>query len=122
MLLLADIFVFLVAFLHVGFMVLETFLWQTPFAKKRFAMSDQKAADTAVLAKNQGVYNLFLAGGLIFAQCYRGEPVYTAIVGYFLGCVIVAGIYGAATVTKRIFFIQAVPAIIALALVLLTRS
>lgn len=114
MALLADVFVFLVAVLHVGFMVLESFLWQTPFAKKRFAMSDQRAADTAVLAKNQGVYNLFLAGGIFFAQFYRGEPAYAGIVTYFLSCVIIAGLVGALTVTKRIFVIQAVPAIVAL--------
>lgn len=121
MALVADIFLFLVAILHVGFMVLESFLWQTPFAKKRFAMSDQRAADTAVLAKNQGLYNLFLAGGLLFAQGYRGEPVYTGIVTYFLGCVIAAGIVGALTVTKRIFVIQALPAIIALVCLYLSR-
>lgn len=121
MALVADIFLFLVAILHVGFMVFESFLWQTPFAKKRFAMSDQRAADTAVLAKNQGLYNLFLAGGLLFAQGYRSEPVYTSIVTYFLGCVIVAGIVGALTVTKRIFVIQALPAIIALVCLHLSR-
>ncbi len=112
--LIADIFIYLVAILHILFFVLEYFLWQTPFAKKRFAMSDQKAFETAVLAKNQGVYNLFLAGGLLYAQFFRGSELYLNFVGYFLVCVISAGIVGAATVSRRTFFIQAVPAIIAL--------
>ncbi len=117
----ADIFIYLVALLHFGFMVLECFLWQTNFAKKRFGMTHEVAATTAVLAKNQGVYNLFLAAGLIFAQLYRSELVYEPLVFFFLGCVIVAGVVGAITVTKRIFFIQALPAIIA-ALLLATHT
>lgn len=121
MVLLSDIFIGLVAVLHILFMVLETFLWQTSFAKKRFQMSDQRAADTAVLAKNQGVYNLFLAGGLIFAQWFRGEPAYFSVTSYFLGCVIVAGLVGAATVNRRIFVVQAIPAIIALGLLWATQ-
>lgn len=70
---LSDIFILLVAILHFGFMVLETFLWQSNFAKKRFGMTTQVAAITANLAKNQGIYNLFLSAGLIFAQFYRGQ-------------------------------------------------
>jgi putative membrane protein len=114
----SDIFIFLVALLHFGFMVLETFLWQSNFAKKRFGMTNEVAAITANLAKNQGVYNLFLSAGLIFAQFYRGQDVYNPLVLFFLGCVIVAGIVGALTVSSRIFFIQAVPAIIAAILLL----
>ncbi len=114
MLILADVFLAIVAILHVLFMILESFFWESAFAKKRFVMSDQKAKDTAVLAKNQGLYNLFLAGGLVFAQWYRGESSYAAISSYFLACVIAAGIVGGLTVSKRIFYIQAVPAILAI--------
>lgn len=119
--LIADILIAIVALLHVGFMVLESFLWETQFAKSRFAMSAEKAATTAVLAKNQGLYNLFLAGGFLFAQIYRGEPVYASICFYFLACVIVAGIVGALTVSKRIFYIQALPAVLAAIALFLSR-
>ncbi|MBC7659295.1 MAG: DUF1304 domain-containing protein [Chitinophagaceae bacterium] len=119
MLILADIFIGLVAVLHFGFMVIETFLWQTNFAKRRFGMTSDVAAITANLAKNQGIYNLFLTAGLIFAQFFRSHDDYKAITLFFLGCVIVAGIAGAASVTKRIFFIQSVPAILAAAFLIL---
>jgi len=118
---LSDIFIGLVVILHIGFMVLESFLWETKFAKRRFGMTTEVAATTKDLALNQGVYNLFLAGGLIFAQMYRGQDVYGAICGFFLGCVIIAGIVGAKTVSSRIFFIQAVPAIVAAVFLYLSR-
>ncbi|RYZ85087.1 MAG: DUF1304 domain-containing protein [Proteobacteria bacterium] len=118
---LADGLVYFVAVLHVLFFVLESFLWQTPFARKRFGMSVQKAADTVVLAQNQGVYNLFLAGGLFYAQVFRGEGVYLNFVGYFLVCVVIAGVVGGLTVNKRIFFVQGVPALLALALAVVSR-
>ena len=109
----SDIFLGLVALLHFGFMVLESFLWQSNFAKKRFGLTHEVAATTANLAKNQGVYNLFLSAGLVFAQCYRGQDVFMPLNFFFLGCIVIAGILGALTVSSRIFVIQAVPAIIA---------
>jgi putative membrane protein len=101
---------------HVGFFILESFLWKGAFVKKRFRMSDQKAADTADLAKNQGVYNLFLAAGLILSFANRSMDLYAANIYFFLGCIVVAGLVGAATVTRRIFVIQALPALIAIVL------
>jgi putative membrane protein len=112
----AAVMVAIVAALHAYFLVLEMFLWRTPFGLRTFRMSREAADSTAVLAGNQGLYNGFLAAGLIFGLV-AGRPVVT----FFLLCVIVAGIYGAATVSRRILFVQAVPAAIALALVWLAK-
>jgi putative membrane protein len=112
----AGVMVVIVAALHLYFLVLEMLLWRTPFGLRTFRMSREAADSTAVLAGNQGLYNGFLAAGLIFGLV-AGRPVVT----FFLLCVIVAGIYGAATVSRRILFVQAVPAAIALALVWLAK-
>lgn len=106
----------LVALLHVYFLVLEMFLWQRPLGLKTFRMDAQKAALTAQLAKNQGLYNGFLAAGLVWALLHPEPSVQAQLLRFFLGCVVVAGAYGAATVSRRIFFIQAVPALLALGL------
>ena len=102
----------LVAILHLYFLVLEMFLWQTPRGLKTFAMSKEKAEASAVLAANQGLYNGFLAAGIIWGMSGPREELF-ARVAFFLGCVIIAGCYGAATVSKRIFFVQSVPALLA---------
>ena len=99
----------LVALLHVGFLVLEMFLWTTPFGRRTFRLSEEKARETAVLAANQGLYNGFLAAGLAWGLLLQDR----AICLFFLGCVVVAGVFGAATVKRSILFVQAVPAIFA---------
>jgi putative membrane protein len=114
----SDIFILLSAVSHLGFMYLECFLWTKPAGRKRFGLSEEKAQITAPLAFNQGIYNLFLTAGLIFAQFYRGEANYMPTTLFFLGCIIVAGIVGGKTVSSRIFFIQALPAIIGAGLLL----
>jgi len=114
---LADTVVALVALSHLGFLVLEMFLWQTPVGLRVFRQSAERAAITRVLAANQGLYNGFLAAGLIWGLMPGTES--SAIKTFFLACVIVAGIFGAATVSRRIFWIQAVPAALGLVLVLL---
>ena len=106
----------LVAVLHLYFLTLEMFLWEKPLGLKTFAMDAQKAQLTAQLAKNQGLYNGFLSAGLVWAIVHPDAGVQVQLLRFFLGCVIVAGAYGAATVNKRIFFVQAVPAIVALGL------
>jgi putative membrane protein len=112
----ANIFVALVAALHIYFMILEMFLWTRPLGLKTFRNSPEKAADSAVLAANQGLYNGFLAAGLIWGLVH-GVPAFAfQIKTFFLVCVIVAGIYGAATVSRRILLVQAIPAAIALIL------
>ncbi len=121
MTLLADILVALVALAHVWFLVLEMFLWTKPLGLKTFRHSLEHAKDSATLAANQGLYNGFLAAGLAWGLVTAPPSQALAVKTFFLGCVVIAGSYGAATVSKRIFLIQAVPAILALALVWLAR-
>jgi putative membrane protein len=112
----ANSLVALVAVLHVYFLVLEMFLWTKPLGLKTFRHSPEKATDSAVLAANQGLYNGFLAAGLIWGLL-QGVPAFAfQIKVFFLLCVIVAGVYAAATVSRRILFAQAAPAAIALIL------
>lgn len=117
MLLIADIVVGVVAVLHLGFLVLEMFLWNTPAGRRIFRLSPELAAQSATLAMNQGLYNGFLAAGLIWGLLLGPEGLDIKV--FFLSCVVVAGIFGAATVNRRIFVIQALPALVALALLML---
>src|SRR4051794_658808 len=94
-----------VAALHVYFMVLEMFLWATPFGAKTFARPLDEQLLTKTLAANQGLYNGFLAAGLVWSLV-ASEPVAHQVRVFFLACVVVAGIYGAATASKKILFIQ----------------
>lgn len=112
----ATIAVGLVALAHVWFMILESFLWTTPFGQRALRMTPEQAAQTAVLARNQGVYNGFLAAGLVWGLLPgTADPV--AVQTFFLGCVALAGVVGALTAARMIFFLQALPALIALGLV-----
>lgn len=101
----------IVILLHVFFAVLEMVLWKKR-APKAFGISKEFAQQSAALASNQGLYNLFLVAALLIGF-FASQPLFAL---YGLGCVIVAGIWGAITVNKRIFFIQALPAIVALGL------
>ncbi|MDQ3403224.1 MAG: DUF1304 domain-containing protein [Actinomycetota bacterium] len=118
--LLAGILVGVVAVIHGYFLVLEMFLWKTPFGRKTFGTTPEFAEASAALAANQGLYNGFLAAGLV-CGLIAADPVGFAAQVFFLICVIIAGAYGAATVSKRILLVQALPAAIALVLVLATR-
>lgn len=113
----ANIAVALVALLHLVFLVLEMFLWDKPFGRRTFGLTPEYAAASKSLAANQGLYNGFLAAGLIWGLSL-GAPG-QAIQVFFLGCVILAGIFGAATVSVRILWVQALPGLAALALLLL---
>ena len=112
--LLANVLVALVALLHLGFLYLEMFLWDKPRGLRTFNMTAEVAKQSKTLAMNQGLYNGFLAAGLIWGL-FTGDAVKI----FFLSCVIIAGIFGALTVSKRIFYIQAVPAILGLLVVLI---
>lgn len=112
----ANLLVALVAILHVYFLVLEMFLWQKPLGLKTFRNSPEKAAESAVLAANQGLYNGFLAAGLAWGLLHSAPVFGFQIKVFFLLCVIVAGVYGAATVSRRILYVQAAPAAVALIL------
>ncbi len=113
---LATIAVALLGLLHVYILVLEMFLWTKPLGLKAFKLKPDFAEATKVLAANQGLYNGFLAAGLFWGltQGTAGRPV----VLFFIGCVIVAGVYGALTSSRKILFVQALPGAVALALVL----
>src|SRR4051812_12659307 len=117
MILIANFLVAVVAALHIYFLILEMFLWTKPLGLRTFRNSIEKATESAVLAANQGLYNGFLAAGLVWGLLHPHPGVAFQIKGFFLLCVIVAGAYGAATVSRRILYVQAAPA--ALALVLL---
>jgi putative membrane protein len=113
----ANIVVGLIAVLHVYIMVLEMYFWDKPRGLKAFGQTQAAATASKVLAANQGLYNGFLAAGL-FWGLYLGQPGNNVKI-FFLLCVLIAGLYGAATATKKILFIQAIPAAIGLALVCL---
>ena len=106
----------LIALLHIYILVLEMFLWQAARTRAVFGTSAEFAAQTKVLAANQGLYNGFLAAGLIWALWLGADGRGVAL--FFLACVLVAGIYGAATASRRILFVQAVPAALAIVAVL----
>lgn len=116
----ADAVVLLVGVLHVYILVLEMFLWDKPKGMKAFGLTPEFAAQTRTLAANQGLYNGFLAAGL-FWGLYLG-PQGFAVKVFFLGCVLVAGLYGAATASRKILYIQAVPAAIGLLLLYLAGA
>ena len=115
MAMLATVLVALVAALHLYILVLEMFLWTKPRGRKAFGLDPVFAEASRTLAANQGLYNGFLAAGLVFGLVRGDVPT----VLFFLGCVIVAGVYGAATASRKILFVQAVPAAIAALVVLL---
>jgi putative membrane protein len=106
----ANAVVALVAALHVYFLVLEMFLWTKPVGLKTFGNSADKAQDSAVLAANQGLYNGFLAAGLCWGLLQPDPGFAFQIKTFFLLCVIVAGVYGAATASRKILLVQAAPA------------
>ena len=120
MTILAAVLIAIVALLHAYFLVLEMFLWQKPRGMRAFHLSPETAKITATLAANQGLYNGFLAAGLVWGLV-ASDPVGFQVRVFFLACVIIAGLYGAATVQRGIIFVQALPAALALAAVLLTR-
>ena len=111
----ANVLIALVALLHVYFLVLEMFLWDKPSGMRTFRTTPEFAAASKSLAANQGLYNGFLAAGLTWGL-FAGDPVKI----FFLACVVVAGAFGAATVSRRILWVQALPATVALALVLIS--
>ena len=111
----AAVLVVLVAVLHAWFLVLEMFLWTRPAGLKTFRNTPEKAETTRVLAANQGLYNGFLAAGLLWGLVTAQWNV----VVFFLLCVVVAALYGAWSVSRRIFYVQGVPALLALAATLL---
>jgi len=114
----ANIAIALVALLHLYFLVLEMFLWDKPFGMRTFKLTPESAAASKGLAANQGLYNGFLVAGLVWGLALGTAGIDVKV--FFLACVIIAGLFGGATVNRNILFVQAVPGIIALALLLAT--
>ena len=112
----ANVLVAIVALLHLAFLVLEMFLWTKPFGRRTFGLTPELAEASKALAMNQGLYNGFLAAGLIWGLCAGRRDVEV----FFLICVIVAGVFGAATAKRSILFVQALPAALALVAVWLS--
>lgn len=115
----AGIVVLLVALLHGYFLILEMFLWDKPAGMRAFGQSKEQATATKVLAANQGLYNGFIAVGLLWGVIQGGAGYDFKI--YFLICVIAAGVYGAITANRKILYVQAAPGLLALLLVLLSK-
>lgn len=110
----------LVAALHLYFLTLEMFLWKKPFGRRVFGLTQERAEATAMLAANQGLYNGFLAAGLIWGLTLGAEGI--PVLVFFLACVILAGVFGAFTASRKILWVQALPGAVALGLVLLARG
>ncbi len=113
---LQTIVVALIALLHVYILVLEMVFWTKPLGLRAFGQKLEQAQASAVLAANQGLYNGFLAAGLIFGLLYPDPPAAKHIQSFFLACILAAGLYGGFTASRKIIFIQTVPAAVALAL------
>jgi putative membrane protein len=118
----AEALVVVVALEHLWFLVLEMFLWTKPTGLRVFRQSPEQARASAALAANQGLYNGFLAAGLLWSVFAQPAELASALKVFFLGCVILAGAMGAATVSRRILLVQALPAALALVAVLLSRG
>ncbi|MCJ8313574.1 MAG: DUF1304 domain-containing protein [Saccharospirillaceae bacterium] len=114
MFIIAIVLVGLVALEHIYILCLEMFLWTTPKSLKTFGMTKEAALSSKVLAANQGLYNGFLAAGLIWGLIHPNAEMGIQILYFFLGCVIVASIYGGLTAKKSILLIQGLPAVLAL--------
>ena len=108
----ADILIAVIAALHAGFLILEMFLWRTTLGRKIFALTPEFAAQSAKLAANQGLYNGFLAAGLVWGLVAASHDIKV----FFLACVAIAGLYGGVTVKRSILVVQALPAAVALVL------
>ena len=119
--LIANVLVAVVVAIHVYIVILEMVLWRTPRGLKSFGTTQAFADESATLAANQGLYNGFLVAGLVWGLLVA-DPIGFQVKVFFLACVIVAGIYGAATVSRRILVVQALPAALALIAVLLAGS
>jgi putative membrane protein len=108
----AKLLVGLVAVLHLYFLVLEMFLWNRPFGRRTFGLTESFAAESRVLAANQGLYNGFLAAGLVWGLALGHDGLHVQI--FFLACVVVAGVFGGFTASRKILFAQALPGALAL--------
>lgn len=115
----ANIVIAIIALMHVWFLILEMFLWDKPTGRRAFGLTPEFATQSKVLAANQGLYNGFLSAGLIWGLLLGGAEGMRVKV-FFLACVLVAGLYGGFTATRKVLWIQAAPAVVGLACVWLS--
>jgi putative membrane protein len=116
----ANVVIAVIALLHLWFLILEMFLWTKPAGRRAFGLTAEFAEQSKALAANQGLYNGFLAAGLLWALLWYGVVSGRAILTFFLVCIVAAGIFGGVTVSRRILIVQALPAAIAAALLWLS--
>ena len=116
---LANVLIAFVALEHLGFLILEMFLWTSPTGMRVFGLTQDLAEQTSTLAANQGLYNGFLAAGLIWSLVRKNDAFSLQV--FFLSCVVIAGIFGALTAKASILYVQSAPAMIALVLVVLAN-
>jgi len=116
----ANIVIAVIALLHLWFLILEMFLWTKPSGLRAFGTTAEFAAQSKALAANQGLYNGFLAAGLVWGLCLGSGGAGFSVKVFFLACVLVAGIFGGLTASRKILWIQALPALVALVLIHLT--
>jgi putative membrane protein len=114
----ANVVIAVIALLHLWFLILEMFLWTRPSGRRAFGTTMEFAEQSKALAANQGLYNGFLAAGLVWGLCLGGAGFHVKV--FFLACVLLAGIFGGLTASRKILWIQAMPALIALVLIHLT--
>lgn len=112
----ANVVIAIIALLHLWFLILEMFLWTKPSGRRAFGTTAEFAEQSKALAANQGLYNGFLAAGLVWGLCLDGSAGFTMKV-FFLTCVLIAGIFGGLTASRKILWIQALPAAVGLVLV-----
>jgi putative membrane protein len=117
---LANIVIAIIALMHLWFLILEMFLWDKPTGRRAFGLTPEFATQSKVLAANQGLYNGFLAAGLIWGLVLGNAPEGMHVKIFFLACVFIAGLYGGFTATRKVLWIQAAPALAGLVLVLLS--
>lgn len=117
---LASIVIAIIALMHVWFLILEMFLWDKPAGRRAFGLNPEFATQSKVLAANQGLYNGFLAAGLLWGLILGNTVEGTHVKIFFLACVLVAGLYGGFTATRKVLWIQAAPAAVGLALLVLS--
>ena len=118
---LSDVIIGFVALEHLGFLVLEMFFWRKPIGLKIFHMTQAVADSSAILAANQGLYNGFLAAGLVWGLLLSNQAWAASVKTFFLLCIVVAGVFGGITANRYIFLIQAVPSVLALAILWIAR-
>lgn len=115
---LSTIIIFMIALLHAWFLILEMFLWQKPLGLKAFKLDPEFAKRSAVLAANQGLYNGFLSAGLLWSLLIQDPTESLHLKIFFLVCVVLAGVYAGITANRKIFWIQGMPAMVALLLLI----